>query len=205
MAAMFAARIASLTLAMISVESTIELLNKMRIVPSFGTCSTCRDTKLAFFSRSFINLRVAFSFLPLPKRCKKRDHSSTKQMSVGDQGVMIMIGRATTCKNLNHISMAYFGQMIQLHHMSKMSLKQLHKGSKVLSLYSHISGFVRQNLVVLRVSVALNICCMQNQIQCTIQYVLQFTAQYSVKFSLQNNMRHAVFFSLEQKPVSIAP
>ena len=98
-----------------------------------------------------------------------------------------------------------FGQMIQLHHMSKMSLKQLHKGSKVLSLYSHISGFVRQNLVVLRVSVALNICCMQNQIQCTIQYVLQFTAQYSVKFSLQNNMRHAVFFSLEQKPVSIAP
>ena len=98
MAAMFAARIASLTLAMISVESTIELLNKMRIVPSFGTCSTCRDTKLAFFSRSFINLRVAFSFLPLPKRCKKRDHSSTKQMSVGDQGVMIMIGRATTCK-----------------------------------------------------------------------------------------------------------
>ena len=89
--------------------------------------------------------------------------------------------------------------------MSKMSLKQLHKGSKVLSLYSYISGFVRQNLVVLRVSVALNICCMQNQIQCTIQYVLQFTAQYSVKFSLQNNMRHAVFFSLEQKPVSIAP
>ena len=72
MAAMFAARIASLTLAMISVESTIELLNKMRIVTSFGTCSTCRDTKLAFFSRSFINLRVAFSFLPLPKRCKKK-------------------------------------------------------------------------------------------------------------------------------------
>ena len=33
----------------------------MWIVPSFGTCSTCRDTKLALFSRSFILYPTVFN------------------------------------------------------------------------------------------------------------------------------------------------
>ena len=83
MEAMFAAKVASLTLAMTSEESTIELLHKICIFPSFRTCSTRRDTKPAFFLRSFIDFINTFSFLPQPKQHKKTENSSTKLNKCG--------------------------------------------------------------------------------------------------------------------------
>ena len=52
---LFVASIASLTLVMTSMASTIQLLQQMGILPAFGTCSNCSSPTGAYKSEGLYN------------------------------------------------------------------------------------------------------------------------------------------------------